>query len=539
MREKGPDPFVFLLFAALGCGGLRPPWAWSCFAVLSWAAALAAPPRPPLPGLRLWAAALSWAGLSAALSPEPLLSAAGFAYAATTWLWLDIGATRTDEDSRRTGLALLWGAGALAALAAVAVEVPGYRAAGLLYPYYNYTAALVAAAGAAAAAAGAPGALGTAAAGAYLVWAGSRGGLLALGLGAAFALWRSGTRAPVLAAALIGASFLLVPSQTRDSLLKIDRPGSHQRPAIWRAAFDVARESPWFGEGPGRFSRGSLRHQTAAPASMGPARYRLRADRPHSEVLGAAAETGFVGAALVLAALFALWGRRPAGAPALARDGLSAAALALGVQATFDSIFALPALGWLCAWALGASCAPDGASPREGSPAARLALAGGLALAALAWWPGWAVTTWSASDPEAALLVAPSDDGLWQEAARARLRGGDPRGALEALGRAAGLAPYSAPVRVMAGEVLRSGGAWRQLRAVAEEALSLEPACGQAALQKAEAELRMGLPEDARRTLDSLAASQARPLSELAQSQDRLIIGYEAERLERLRAELR
>ncbi|TPW19221.1 MAG: hypothetical protein FD126_2905, partial [Elusimicrobia bacterium] len=148
----GRVSFVLLLFAALGCGGLRNPWAWSLFAVLSWAAALAEPPRTPLPGARLWFAALAWAGLSAALSPEPLLSAAGFAYAATGWLWLNVGATRTGEDARRTGLALLWAAGALAAAAAVAIDVPGYPAVGLLYPYYNYTAALVAAAGAAAAA---------------------------------------------------------------------------------------------------------------------------------------------------------------------------------------------------------------------------------------------------------------------------------------------------------------------------------------------------------------------------------------------------
>lgn len=538
MKETGGASSVFLLFAALACGGLRPPWAWSCFAVLSWAAALAGPPRSPLPGARLWAAALAWAGLSAALSPEPLVSAAGFAYAATAWLWLDVGATRSDDESRRAGLALLWAAGALAATASLGIEVPGYRAAGLFYPYYNYTAALVAAAGAAAAAAGVPGAVGATAAGGYLLWAGSRGGLLALAIGAAFALWRSGRRAPVLAAAALAAAFLLIPSQPRDALLKTDRPGSHQRPAIWRAALQVAQESPLFGEGPGRFARGSLRHQTATPASMGPSRYRLRADRPHSEALGAAAETGFVGAALVLAALAALWRRRPAGGEDVPRDGLLAAALALGVQASFDSIFALPALGWLFAWALGAACAPESPPAPEASPAGRLALGGGLALAALAWWPGWAVSSWRAADPEAALLIAPSDDGLWQEAARARLRGGDPRGALEALGRAADLAPYSAPVRVMAGEILRAGGAWSQLRAVAEEALALEPACGQAALQKAEAELRLGLPADARRTLETLAESGARPLSELSQAQDRLIIGYEAARLEVLRAEL-
>ncbi|TBR24380.1 hypothetical protein EPO15_04180, partial [bacterium] len=379
--------------------------------------------------------------------------------------------------------------------------------------------------------------LGPAAAGAYLLWAGSRGGLAGLALGTAVALWRTGRRTPLMASAALVGLFLAVPSAPRDALLKTARPASHQRPAIWRSAVSVALDSPLFGEGPGRFSRGSLRHQTPAPSGVADVRFPLRADRPHSELFGALAETGFVGAALLLAALAALLRRVPRSGAGLGREGLLAAAAALGVQAAGDSIFALPALGWLFAWSLGAACAPEAA---EGpAPARRLALAGGLALAAAAWGPGWAVATWRRHAPEAALRVAPEDDSLWQGLARERLARGDARGALAALARAAELAPSDVAPRVMAGEVLRSAGAWREARAVAEEALALEPACGQAYLLKAEAELRLGLAEDARRTLAALEGSKAKPLEAMGEHRDRLIQGYDAGRLADLKSSLR
>lgn len=530
----------FLLFAALGAGGLRNPWAWSLFAVASWGAASTAIVRARLPGGGFWAAALAWAGVSALVSPEPARSVAAFAYGATAWLWLDMGAVRSDDEARRLGLGLLWASAAVAACAAAVVDIESYRAVGLFYPYYNYTAALVAAAGAAAVAVPGPAAaFGPAAAAAYLCWAGSRGGMAALGAGAAVALWRAGRRARLAAAAVLAAAFFAVPSGPRDSFLKKARPGSHLRPAIWRSALTVAGESPWLGEGPGRFDRGSLRHQAPAPPGMAPVRFPFRADRAHSEALGAAAEVGLVGALLLLAAFWALLRALPRGPAGVPREGLLAASAALGTQAAGDSIFALPALAWVFAWSLGAACAPEPGAPRAlGSPR-RLALAGGLVLAAGAWWPGWAVSTWRRADPQAALRLAVSDDGLWQDLARTRLGRGDARGALEALGRAAELAPYSAPVRVMAGEVLRGVGAWRELKSVAEETLALEPSCGQATLQKAEAELRLGLVEESRRTLGTLEASGAKALDSLGGHRDRLIFGYDAGRAASLRAELK
>lgn len=530
-----------ILFTGLGAGGLRNPWVWTVFAVISWTAALAEPPRTRLAGAWAWACVLAWTAASALLSPEPWLSAAAFAYAATTCLWLDLGATRGDEESRRLGLGLLWALAVVAAAAASAVEIESYYSVGLYFPYYNYTAALVAAAGAAAAAGRGPSAAyGPAAAAVYLLLVRSRGGLAGLALGAGLALWRSGRRWPIALAAALAAVFLAFPSTSRDAILKKGKPGSHQRPAIWRSALTVAAESPWFGEGPGRFARGSLRHQTPASASAArsPARYPLRADRAHSELFGAAAEVGFVGAGLLLAALLSLLSSRRLAAASPPQEGLLAAAAALAAQAATDSIFALPALGWLFAWCLGAACAGESRAELPPRPPMRLALAGGLALVSVAWWPGWAVGTWRGTAAEAALRIAPSDEGLWQDLARQRLLRGDARGALAALSQAAELAPFSAPIRVMAGEILRQVGAWSQLRGVAVEALTLEPACGQAFLQKAEAELRLGEPDEARRTLEALRTSGALSLERLQDHRDRLILGYDARRLADLNAEL-
>ncbi|MDE2292413.1 MAG: hypothetical protein KGL53_10050, partial [Elusimicrobia bacterium] len=143
----------FVLFAALSAQGLRPPWLWTLFAVLSWGLALAARPGRRLPGAALWAAALAWALLSAALSAEPWLALAAFAYAAAGVLWLWLGAARADAEERLWGERLLWGGGLISAAAALLVRVPSFQNVGLFYPYYNYTAALTAAAGAAALAA--------------------------------------------------------------------------------------------------------------------------------------------------------------------------------------------------------------------------------------------------------------------------------------------------------------------------------------------------------------------------------------------------
>ncbi|MBI3300236.1 MAG: O-antigen ligase family protein [Elusimicrobia bacterium] len=529
----------FVLFAALGAGGLHQPWLWTPFAVLSWGAAAALLPRARLPGGPLWGALLAWAAASALLSPEPLISLSAFAYAATAFLWLSLGATRAGADERRWGAALLMAAGPLAAAAAILIDVPDYPAVGLLFPYYNYTAALVAAAGAAAAA-GPAAATAVPAAALYLVWAGSRGGLAALAAGTAVALWRGGRRKTVVLGAAAALAFLAGSSTPRDILLKADKAGAHARPAIWRAALQVAAESPWLGEGPGRFGRGFLRHQVPAPPSLRPTRFSLTTAHAHSGPLDVLAEVGFPGAVLLTAALLALWRARPVVTDP-DREALLTGAVALGTQALGDSILVLPALAWLFAWLLGAACASENAQvPRLPESARRAFLLLGLGLAAAAWWPGWAVSSWRGAEPEAAVTVAPADAGLWQDIARRRLGAGDARGGLAALARAAELRPFDVRPRIMAAEVLRSGGAWHFVLEAASEVVALEPACGQGRILKAEALLRLGRPAEARAELAALPSSGAKPLTDLRRDNpEGLVLGYDPARLAALQSELK
>ncbi|MBI5597410.1 MAG: O-antigen ligase family protein [Elusimicrobia bacterium] len=527
----------FVLFAGLGVGGLRSQWPWTAFAVVSWAVVLAAPPRRRLPGAWLWGAALGWTFLSAALSPEPLVSLPAAAYAATAFAWLQLGATRSGDDERRWAARLLWLSASVFAACAAGVTVPGYSAVGLLYPYYNYTAALVAAAGAAAAAAWAVsraplGLAGCAASAAYLAWCGSRGGMAALAAAAAFALWRNGRRGLVLAGALAASAALLAPSAARDSFLKRGSPGSHGRPQIWRAAAAVAADSPFLGEGPGRFERGFLRHQVPAPEALGIGRYALVAGRAHSEPLGAAAETGFVGAALLFAALWALWRRLPAPVGDASRECLLAAAAALGVQALGDSIFALPALGWLFAWTLGAGCVPDAQErPLLAEPVRRALVMVGLAFSALAWLPGWYVGYSLGRDPRAAIAVAPYDSAVWDAVTRQDYKKQDLRRAYKALTVVSALRPFDARPKVMAAELLLGWGARDAARGLAGAAAALEPDCGQARLVLAQAALADGDKDEARRQLAALKASRSQPLKG---EYWKLLVGHDAALLSRL-----
>ena len=530
----------FVLFAALAAGGLRSPWTWTLFAVFTWAAVASRPPLRRLPAAPLWGAVLGWAFLSAARSPEPLVSLPAAAYAATTFAWLLLGATRSGEDERRWGARLLWISATVLAAYAAAALIPSYRAVGLLYPYYNYTAALVAAAGAAAFAARpygrAPlGLLGFAAAASYLLWCGSRGGLIGLGAAAAFSLWRSGRRALVAAAALAVAAALLTPSAARDSLLKLERPGSHARPQIWRAALEVALDHPLFGEGPGRFERGFLRHQVPTPQALGRGRYALVTGRAHSQPLDAAAETGFIGLALLLAALWGVWRLRPS-SPEASREPLLAAAAALGTQAMGDSIFALPALGWLFAWLLGAACTSSAhEAPRISEPARKGLAMAGLLLASCAWMPGWFVGQSLERDPLAAVSIAPYDSGLWEAAAKRDYKRDDLPRALKALRIVSVLRPYDARPKVLSAEILSRAGSWTAARALAAEAALLEPDCGQARLIAAEAALREGDRAGAVEQLEALRGSRSRPLDGHPGT---MLIGHDPALLSRLEAEL-
>ncbi|MEK7745344.1 MAG: O-antigen ligase family protein, partial [Elusimicrobiota bacterium] len=358
-----------LPFLGLGAGGLRDPWLRSAASILLWSFALRAPLRPQrVPAAWFWTAWLAWACLSALLSPEPLIGLSGLSRSAAPVLFFALCASSWTEAQRGPWTLSLCAAGPFFGAAALLIERSGHPWTGLLFPYHNYTAALVAASAAASAAALAAGSLprpGKAAFAlllgsdlAFLWTSNSRGALAALTAAAAFSLWRRGRSMALLALLLFlaaGAAFL--PADRLSALLKLDNPGAQMRPALWKVSLQVAADRPLLGEGPGRFDRGYLRHNFPVPPEQRPTRYGLRSAHAHSEALQVAAETGWAGFALFLLAWLsalrkALPRREEEG---WERDAALAALLCLSAQSLVDNILALPALGLLYASALAAS----------------------------------------------------------------------------------------------------------------------------------------------------------------------------------------
>ena len=551
-----------LPFLGLGAGGLRSPWLWSAASLLLWALALRAPLRPErIPAAWLWPAWLAWACLSALLSPEPLIGLSGLSRLAAPVVFFALCASSWTEAQRGPWALSLCAAGPFFGAAALLIERPGHPWTGLLFPYHNYTAALVAASAAAATAALAAGrfpAPGRAAlalllgADLALLWvSNSRGALAALAAAAAFSLWRRGRSRALLALFLslaAGAAFL--PPGRLAALLKLDNPGAQMRPALWKVSLQVAADHPILGAGPGRFDRGYLRHNFPVPPEQRPTRYGLRSAHAHSEALQIAAETGWAGFALFLLAwLAALRRALPRREEGWERDAALAALLCLSAHSLVDNILALPALGLLYASALAASLPRAGQeAPHPGgshSVLQRAACALGLALAAWAWWPSWAVGTYGAmalarADEEGprsaarALAVAPEDSGLWDLLARTQLRKSppDPEGALRSLTRASALNPTDASSFLMRAELLRTVGRWEEVLALAFKAGELEPESPQARLQKAEALSRLGRGPQARAELDALEALRAKGPVPASSPREALILHFDAERYE-------
>jgi O-antigen ligase len=128
-----------------------------------------------------------------------------------------------------------------------------------------------------------------------------------------------------------------------------------RRASLWEAAFDLMVQHPIVGVGPGRFA------EFAVPASADPdARW------AHNEFLELGAETGIVGAVLVLA-LFAygflrLW----VVADATLAAPLAATSLAvLGVHAAYDYVLHFPAVPMAAAALVGAATARDARGRHE------------------------------------------------------------------------------------------------------------------------------------------------------------------------------
>ncbi|HEX4047285.1 MAG TPA: O-antigen ligase family protein, partial [Elusimicrobiota bacterium] len=501
-----------LLAAALLLGGLRDQRLFAAGGAAVWA--LVWLERPPLGLAAAWLPWLGWALVSACASASPLsalpvlarwAAALGFASLAAAWT------AREREDWVKTLLA----AGAV--LAGAALWTGGrtgqFRNAmtGLIPPYYNYTAFALAAAAAAGAAwalhpkgprgarraaalAFAAGALGC------LVLARSRGALL--GMGAASLVWSARRWGPKAAGAWLFAAgaagaFALSSPAARGAIFKTYRPRGEARPLIWRAAEEVASDSPWLGEGPGNFGAGFLRHQV--PATGSPAREGLTTRYAHSEVLQAAGETGWAGLVLWLAALgtalSALWGRA---GPEPAREAAAAAAAAMAAQLLVDDMLQIPGLALLFFSALAAA----GARPRGGPRWPRAAAAAGAALALAAWIP----RALADGSPARAALLFPTDPGPVEDLAYRAEAQGRPAQADAEWAKAAALAPYDAVYPWRRAQLAAARGDWAGAESLSARAVGLEPDFPRARLLRAAALVRLGRRADARGQLAELRA---------------------------------
>ena len=551
-----------LVFLGLFAGGLREPWLWSAAAVPLWALAAAFPPRCGALA-PFWAAWLAWVLASALACPEPLIGLAAFSRTATPALIFVLACGRFSASERRRIFPRLWAAAALLGLAAAFLYRPRYPWSGLLYPHYGYTGCLLACAFAGALAAALhPGSRRWGWRGRAGLWVmmafslsliaamRSRGALWACAFSAAVALWRRGSKRALLAALLgFAAAAALVPSSALVRFLKLDAPSAPVRLSIWRAACAVAGDHPFFGEGPGRFERGFLRHNFPAPPAY-PTRFGLTTAYAHSEVLQAASETGFAGLALFLLALGAALFRRGFAAPRgdWSLEAARASFAAVFAQSLVDNVFALPGLALLCFLLLGA-CSQEEALGQEVPAPSRSAwtacCAAGCLLAALAWWPQWAVGRYSAKALEApaqgeawmlqALRIAPRDPSLWEDLCRVRLKSGRPQDALEAMSEAVRLSPTNALYRLVKGDILLGAGRWRAAAEEGAAAAALEPASPQARLILAQAFLGLGRPERARAALQearSLRGAAGAPSP--GAGYDGLVLGLDEGRLESL-----
>lgn len=324
-------------------------------------------------------------------------------------------------------------------------------------------------------------------------------------------------------------------------LLKLDLPSASVRPRIWQAALAVAADHPLLGEGPGRFGRGFLRHNFPAPPVYG-TRYGLITEHAHSEILQAAAETGFIGLGLFLlalaATLFGALGKSPH--EGWGREAALAAFCAIFAHSLVENIFALPGLALLYFGLLGACVEePPAEEPPARTKAAWTAFcAAGCLLSALAWWPRWAVSRCTARLLEApeeaqtcalkALRIAPEDPSLWENLARIRMRTGLP-GAPEALAEASRLSPTNALYRLIRADLLLERGDHEAASLEAAQAAALEPRSPQARLLLAKALFRLGRSDAARAALGEAGRLRGR-VKGLAMSgaYDALVLGLDA-----------
>lgn len=519
MLDGRPTWTVRLIVFSLALGGLRDPRLFALAGAAAWSAVWLE--RPALGPAAAWLPWLGWALLSTLASSQPLAGLPVIARWSAVLACASLAAAWKPKERKDWLRALLLVAAALAAAALITGAANGeFRNAmtGLIPPYYNYTAFVLAAAAAAAAAwilhprgprgfeANAAAAV-IALAALCLVLARSRGAWL--GLGAASALWsarRFGPRAlaaAAVAAALFGGALAggLLPGSIEDVLFKKYRVHAEVRPRLWRAAVGIVSESPWLGTGPGSFSVGFRRRPV--PLVDGAARWGMSTDYAHSEPLQAAAETGWAGLALWLlgagAALRALFGR--AGDDPIA-EAAAAAAAAMTAQLAIDNMLQIPALAVLWLTALTLAAAPHAAKHRFWPRAAVLA---GAALALVSWIP----RAIAASSATRAAAMFPAEPGPREDLAYAAMAAGKVPEADAHWAAAQRLEPFNAIHPWRRAQIAGALGRWDGAELLAARAIELEPGFMSARLLRAEALVRLGRIPEARAALDEFLRVRA------------------------------
>ncbi len=372
-----------LLGVSVGAGALSSAWLWLASCLLIWVAAALYPSdlRGPR-GLGAWSLWAFWGGLCAGLSGEPWLAAGAWSRQLTGVLVLWLAHSWWGRPHRRAWLGGLWAIGV---------------AWSLRCAWSGH-------------------------------WEPQAVALAAAGLGACLGSFRGDLPPAVrrvmgaLIAAL-GAAVLIGSSSGRG-------PAAAGIFAAWSRAAAVAAAAPRSGLGPGLFQRGERR-----PAPPGSVEARVAGDFVASvpEWLRAAAETGPIGAALLLLAVLRT-GLRPRAGFQLApreweRCAASGAFWALAAYAILGSL--LSAGGVWALWFSAAACAAPGPEEEETSvvplrPVFAWAGAAGCLLLAI---PG----LWVMRGPsglrqlEAAVRIAPQDSGLLQALAMEHLRARPPR----------------------------------------------------------------------------------------------------------------
>jgi len=260
-----------------------------------------------------------------------------------------------------------------------------------------------------------------------------------------------------------------------------------QRYDLWRIAWQEFESAPLIGVGEGGYPAGYYRERSTD----------RNLSTPHSEPLRVLAETGIVGALLLLAALIAIgvaiarpWRRANADTRRWA-SGLAAGAAVVIGQSAVDWFWLLPGLMGLAIVALATAAAtvalPDGdaAAPRRARrawPAARVIAALAAVVVALLYLSDVHTRTARASGPEDRLSAARTAERLNPFAIAPRYL---QAGALEQLGRRAearrellgalDLEPGSFVTLGLLGDLETRAGDARAARAYYRRALALNP----------------------------------------------------------------